>query len=244
MLYERYNMDTLDEVFEQLQHQQNAEDAFAVIRNAAAALGFPYCTYGRRSAMPLARPEVQILSNYPVAWQQRYIERGYAARDPSVRRAARAKQPVIWQAKEESEELQFWDEAVSFGLRYGWAQASYDCSSNLGLLSLVRETEPITLAEVRSRRAACAALAEAAHLHLMPLLAGAPPIALTADRLTSREREVLTWTADGKTAFEIGQILGTAERTVKFHLQNAVVKLDARNKTHAATKALLLGWLV
>jgi DNA-binding CsgD family transcriptional regulator len=27
-------------------------------------------------------------------------------------------------------------------------------------------------------------------------------------------------------------------------ISNAVVKLDARNKTHAATKALLLGWLV
>jgi len=30
---------------------------------------------------------------------------------------------------------------------------------------------------------------------------------------------------------------------VKFHLQNAVVKLDAMNKTHAATKAAMLGLL-
>ena len=71
----------------------------------------------------------------------------------------------------------------------------------------------------------------------------ADPIAPTGSGLTLREREVLAWTADGKTAYEIGMIFGIAERTVKFHLQNAVVKLDAMNKTHAATKAAMLGLL-
>jgi len=61
--------------------------------------------------------------------------------------------------------------------------------------------------------------------------------------LTSREREVLHWTAQGKGCWETGHIVGISERTVKFHLQNAVVKLDAMNKTHAATKAAMLGLL-
>lgn len=75
----------------------------------------------------------------------------------------------------------------------------------------------------------------------MPRLAD--PIAPAGGGLTLREREMLAWTADGKTAYEIGKIFGIAERTVKFHLQNAVVKLDAMNKTHAATKAAMLGLL-
>jgi LuxR family transcriptional regulator len=243
LLYEKLNMHLLDEVFDRLPHMHTAEEAFEVIKRAAAELGFPYCAYGQRTALPLSRPEVRIVSNYPAEWQALYLERGYAARDPSVRRAASGKHSVIWNAQEDNDDAQFWNEAASFGLKHGWAQASRDCFFNLGMLSLVRDTEAITLAEVRSQRMACTALAQAAHLHLMPLLASAPAAASTADKLTSREREVLTWTADGKTAFEIGQILGTAERTVKFHLQNAVVKLGAMNKTHAAMKAVVLGLL-
>jgi len=49
------------------------------------------------------------------------------------------------------------------------------------------------------------------------------------------------WTAEGKTAAEIGVILGIAESTCIFHLTNATRKLGAVNKTHAAAKAAVLG---
>jgi DNA-binding CsgD family transcriptional regulator len=63
----------------------------------------------------------------------------------------------------------------------------------------------------------------------------------TTDRnLTARERECLKWSADGKTAWEIGQILGIAERTVVFHLNNTVAKLGVANKTQAIVRAVVL----
>jgi LuxR family quorum sensing-dependent transcriptional regulator len=57
-------------------------------------------------------------------------------------------------------------------------------------------------------------------------------------KLTAREREVLTWVAQGKTAWEIGESLNIAKRTVDAHTQEATRKLGAVNRTHAAVVAL------
>ena len=59
--------------------------------------------------------------------------------------------------------------------------------------------------------------------------------------LTPRERECLLWTAHGKTAWEIGQILGISDGTVVFHLKNATRKFNVFTKYHAVVKAIMLG---
>ncbi|WP_407519944.1 helix-turn-helix transcriptional regulator [Methylobacterium oryzisoli] len=56
-----------------------------------------------------------------------------------------------------------------------------------------------------------------------------------------RERDVLVWTAQGKTAWEIARILGLARSTVEEHARNAVRKLGAQNKAHAVALALRAG---
>ena len=56
--------------------------------------------------------------------------------------------------------------------------------------------------------------------------------------LTPREREVLAWVSRGKSAWEIGQILHITKRTVDEHVQKAVRKLGAVNRTHAVAIAL------
>jgi LuxR family quorum sensing-dependent transcriptional regulator len=56
--------------------------------------------------------------------------------------------------------------------------------------------------------------------------------------VTPREREVLTWIARGKSAWEIGEILSIAKRTVDEHAQTAFRKLDAVNRTQAVAIAL------
>ncbi|WP_353959909.1 helix-turn-helix domain-containing protein [Aquisalimonas lutea] len=55
--------------------------------------------------------------------------------------------------------------------------------------------------------------------------------------LTWREKECLLWTAEGKTAWEIAQIINISRRTVVYHLRNAMIKLDATNRTQAAVNA-------
>jgi DNA-binding CsgD family transcriptional regulator len=56
--------------------------------------------------------------------------------------------------------------------------------------------------------------------------------------LTAREREVLAWISLGKSAWEIGEILGIAKRTVDEHAQTATRKLGAANRTQAVAIAV------
>jgi LuxR family quorum sensing-dependent transcriptional regulator len=57
-------------------------------------------------------------------------------------------------------------------------------------------------------------------------------------KLTNREHEVLTWVASGKSAWEIGEILGISKRTVDEHSQTACHKLGAVNRTQAVAIAV------
>jgi DNA-binding CsgD family transcriptional regulator len=59
--------------------------------------------------------------------------------------------------------------------------------------------------------------------------------------LTPRELESLRWTMEGKTAWEVGSILGISERTAVLHVNNAMHKLKCVNKHQAVLKALRLG---
>ncbi len=70
----------------------------------------------------------------------------------------------------------------------------------------------------------------------MPVSARRNPRAKPA--LTAREAEVLNWVARGKSAWEIGEILHIAKRTVDEHVQTSVRKLGAVNRTHAVAIAV------
>ena len=59
--------------------------------------------------------------------------------------------------------------------------------------------------------------------------------------LSEREAEVLRWAMDGKTNWEISAILNISERTVKFHVQNAMHKLDASTRSQAVAIAIRQG---
>ena len=67
------------------------------------------------------------------------------------------------------------------------------------------------------------------------------PARMAVPALSSREIEVLTWSAAGKTSGEIAAILRITERTALAHAINAANKLGASNRTHAVARALALG---
>jgi DNA-binding CsgD family transcriptional regulator len=62
------------------------------------------------------------------------------------------------------------------------------------------------------------------------------------DRLSLREREVLTLLIKGRLNKEMARDLGVSIRVVRFHLTNLYRKIGARNRPHAAAIALLSGW--
>ena len=60
-------------------------------------------------------------------------------------------------------------------------------------------------------------------------------------QLGSREKEVLSWAAKGKTAEETGTILGISRRTVEWHIQSARIKSGAANVVQAIAMAIRCG---
>ncbi|MDR6816625.1 DNA-binding CsgD family transcriptional regulator [Neorhizobium sp. 2083] len=66
----------------------------------------------------------------------------------------------------------------------------------------------------------------------------------TAGPLTTRELEVVRWTAQGKTSSEIGRILSLSDHTVNAYMTNAIKKLDCVNRTQLVAKALRLRLIV
>jgi DNA-binding CsgD family transcriptional regulator len=74
------------------------------------------------------------------------------------------------------------------------------------------------------------------HLRMKDVIAARP---VTAEfDLSPREREVLKWAADGKTAWETAQLLGVSERAIRLYTENAITKLRAKTKTQAVAIAL------
>ncbi len=60
--------------------------------------------------------------------------------------------------------------------------------------------------------------------------------------LTSRETEVLTWLLEGKTNWEISQILCISKSTVKAHLKHSYQKLGVSNRYSAVRTLSIQNW--
>jgi DNA-binding CsgD family transcriptional regulator len=58
--------------------------------------------------------------------------------------------------------------------------------------------------------------------------------------LSTREIEVVRWTAQGKTSVEIGRILSLSDHTINAYMNNAMKKLDCVNRTQLVAKTIRL----
>ncbi len=59
--------------------------------------------------------------------------------------------------------------------------------------------------------------------------------------LSAREKDILDWLKQGKSSWEISVILGISERTVNFHVNNVMRKLDTSKRQQAVAVAARLG---
>lgn len=213
------------------------------LTKAAELLEFDYFAYGLRINMPLSSPKIEMINNYPKTWQDQYGAQNYLAIDPTVRHGMQSMRPVVWSEELFMDARPLWDDARSFGLRYGWAQSTLSMPGISGLLTLARSSKKIDQKELVRKSNLLVWLTQIAHQGLQEIIL--PELLPEAsEKLTNRETEIVRWTADGKTSCEVSMILGIAERTVNFHLNNVMSKLNVINKTAAVVKAIQLGLIV
>jgi LuxR family transcriptional regulator, quorum-sensing system regulator CciR len=79
----------------------------------------------------------------------------------------------------------------------------------------------------------------ATYVHVMGHAQALP----SGSRLSKREVECLRWAAIGKTDLEISMIMSRSRATVRFHIHNAAIKLNAVNRSQTVFKAAQLGYI-
>lgn len=232
----------LCDAYETLARATTVDQLRVEMHRFARAMGFEHFVYGLQISGPSLKPQQYILNGYPPKWMERYMHHGYFKKDPVVQHAQRSTLPAIWtdETFHDGKSATFWEEAWSFGLKAGLSFAVHEQPAVTGIFSLARDKAldlpPGELAALVGRAQVFASLLHHAvsRIDLPQLL---PEHAFT---LTAREKECLKWAAEGKTAWEIGQILHISERTAVFHLNNMVRKLGASNRTQSIVRAVAL----
>lgn len=217
-------------------------DVFSVLARAASEIGFEYCAYGLQMPLPLTGPKRCFINNYSDEWQKRYSEKNYVEVDPTVRHGLNSVMPLLWTECLFESCRAFWDDANAHNVRFGWTQACCGSNGSRGVLTLARSEAPLSRSELHDSMSKMLWLVPAAHESLSSMLV-AKFFPSGAEELSVREIDVLRWSADGKTALEVGAILNISERTANFHITNAIRKLGAANKTAGVIKAALLNLL-
>ena len=221
------------------QSEQHIFDALAAI---VREVGFDYCSFGLH-VPPIGRIGNDLwFTTYPREWQLRYFANDYLAIDPVLKCALSSPAPVVWSDSAFGVQRDFWEEARAHGVRCGWTMAMHGRYGETGLISIARQDPQLDGAELDAIEGKLVWLAHTANSAIENAFA-TRELQPIAEELTAREREVLRWTAAGKTSCEIGIILGISARTVNFHITSILAKLHAVNKTQAVVKALLFDLL-
>jgi LuxR family quorum-sensing system transcriptional regulator SolR len=232
----------LNEALDEMERAQSTDDLRVAVDKFAKRMGFEHFVYALTITAPSLKAQQYILNGYPDGWVQRYLANNYFEVDPVIRHAYNSTLPVIWddQKLQEEKAQHFWEDAKAFGLQAGLSFAIHEQPGVMGVFSLSRDRvidlQGQDLAALIGRAQMFAGLLQHAVTRIE-----APELKPNSETLlTARERECLKWSADGKTAWEIGQILGISERTAVFHINNIVQKLGASNKTQAIVRAVVL----
>jgi DNA-binding CsgD family transcriptional regulator len=207
------------------------------------ALGFDTVTAMAVVDHGIGRSDFVLVDNAPQAFLGVYNNTTSYRRDPVMQHCKRQSLPIIWDQATYTSQGQgdLWEEQARFGYQTGIAMALHLPEGRHFMLGVDRDRalpsdrHELTRLVADLQLFAVHAL-DAAMRVLVPTNAS-----LDLPSLTPRELEALRWTMDGKTAWEVGSILGITERTAVLHLNNAMRKLGCVNKHQAVLKALRLG---
>jgi DNA-binding CsgD family transcriptional regulator len=183
------------------------------------------------------------VDNTPIEFSQTYCDPALQRRDPVMQHCKRQSVPIVWDQDTYVEQGlgELWEQQASFGFRTGIAMALHLPDGKHFQFGVDREqalpNEPEELQRLVADLQLFAVHAQDSAMRLLVPSAHQPE----RPALTPRELEALRWTMEGKTAWEVGAVLGISERTVVFHVNNAMHKLGCINKQQAVLKALRLG---
>lgn len=235
MLWER--------IYNDVRSVDDAACLFKVIADFAVQCGFDYCTYSISIPALNSKAKFFLFDNCPPSWGTYYRANNAHENDPVIRRGMKSNQPVIWSDEVFADAAPLWKKARQSGLKIGISVPCWSAYGVFGMLSFIRREKAIRAEELQALSTKMQVIGSLIHLSMYQLLEVEQNTTMPDVTLTAREREILLWTSEGKTAEIIGAILNISTRTVNFHISNVLAKLMAVNKVQAVMKARTLGLL-
>jgi DNA-binding CsgD family transcriptional regulator len=181
-------------------------------------------------------------AQFPRGYLDIYREREWDKIDPIVQHVHAARRPFRWddlcaRIDLTKEQQKFLRDCRELGVHSGVTVPLHGPGTEVDMISLSLRNEQPTH---RDRLPQIYAISAQYWLRFGQLNdAPAKPM----PHLTARELECLRWCKEGKTNWEIGEIISTSEKTVEFHLSNAIKKLGACNRITAVVMAIQSGSL-
>ena len=218
----------------------DANDLHDAMAEAAAGLdlsSFAYLIVPRQPTNP-----ARLISNYPLTWTNHYLRQHYERFDPVIEQALGHPEPFRWGLGTEAivrSKLQqrLFDEAANFGIRHGFTVPIHDERGPVAAVTFASDgRRPQFERCIDEHSRVLQLMAIYFHAHAKRKIQTERTI--KGISLSSREFECLEWAAQGKTAWETGQILGISRRTAAFHLDNAKAKLGVNSICHAVARLI------
>jgi len=209
----------------------------------AQRLGFETVSAITVVDLGLGKSEFITVDNTPTEFTDTYSDPRLQRKDPVMQHCKRQSVPIIWgrdtYVNEGAGEL--WEHQAHFGFCHGIAMALHLPEGRHFQMGVDRQdplpSDPEELQRLVADLQLFAVHAQDAAMRLLLPPAQQPE----RPALTPRELEALRWTMEGKTAWEVGAVLGISERTAVLHVNNAMHKLGCVSKHQAVLKALRLG---
>jgi LuxR family quorum-sensing system transcriptional regulator CciR len=224
--------------------------AFDLFRTAVAGFGYDRLAFvpvtpAAQAALGLAELAPAVSVNVPEEWVRHYMAENYQAVDPVLLQTPLQNRPLVWDEMLTSERLSSKQRRVLIesrdaGLFNGVSIPLHGPRGETYVISLAAERTAVPRPKVYPKLQLLAAE------FLIACPRGKLQVTERPEtiRITDRERECLTWTARGKSAWTIGKILDVSEHTVNFHLKQCMAKLGVSNRMQAVVCALRLGLIL
>ncbi|WP_027532616.1 LuxR family transcriptional regulator [Bradyrhizobium sp. WSM3983] len=207
---------------------------------AAAARGLELSCFAYLALPGRPKGKPRLISTYPKEWISHYLQSRYELIDPVIAQAIQTAEPFQWGIDTRSSrptpvQHQLLDEAAQFGIRFGFTVPIHDGHGPIAALTFANyQRSSIFEHRVESQARVLQLMAMYFHAHVRRKLASEHKIA--GILLSPREFECLEWASQGKSAWEIGQILDISRNTVASYLESAKKKLGVRTVVQAATR--------
>ena len=237
-------MDSVSEFIEKTVEATTERDVFTALATSAANTGSEFCAIAEiiPTYLSVDKPvEHNGLLNFPDKWVTAYDENSWSVKDPIVRHAMEIQEPMAWSELKNGfdlskKERDLMVDAAGCGLRNGMTIGLNGSMGYYYVFSFASEDNAAPSATTLRESYSLAVLA----LNKMNIIKAKRA---KAETLTVRQIECLYWSANGKSSWEIGRILGISENTVNFHMKECLRKLDTSNRTVAAIRCVSMGLL-